>query len=251
MEDRLMKRMLPVLLIATALVGYVAGYASKSIVNPVPPPIVNGHFDDFSMIPSAHAQENKPEVMPFGFNSDREPSLAPDAPSVTHWNIDDIRKAHAELAEKARKAATEPGSGSSQSFSGGPVHVQSRNFSIFMLYRVHRDQPVLSLTKVNSVWDDAEMHAGAYDFYVFTGGTGEMVLGGRIANRQNLRDKDGIIPGEYRGQPIEGGQTFKVKAGDWLLIPPDTPHQPKPDPGGFSYMIMKINVGSYPWALIR
>jgi mannose-6-phosphate isomerase-like protein (cupin superfamily) len=120
-----------------------------------------------------------------------------------------------------------------------------------MLYRVHRDQPVLSLTKVNSVWDDAEMHAGAYDFYVFTGGTGEMVLGGRIANRQNLRDKDGIIPGEYRGQPIEGGQTFKVKAGDWLLIPPDTPHQPKPDPGGFSYMIMKINVGSYPWALIR
>jgi len=72
-----------------------------------------------------------------------------------------------------------------------------------------------------------------------------------IANRQNLRDKDGIIPCEYRGQPIEGGQTFKVKAGDWLLIPPDTPHQPKPDPAGFSYRIMKINVGSYPWALIR
>lgn len=59
------------------------------------------------------------------------------------------------------------------------------------------------------------------------------------------------IPREYRGQPIEGGQTFKVKPGDWLLIPPDTPHQPKPDPSGFSYMIMKINVGSYPWALIR
>ncbi len=48
-----------------------------------------------------------------------------------------------------------------------------------------------------------------------------------------------------------GGQTYKVKAGDWLLIPPDAPHQPKPDPGGFSYMIMKINVGMYPWNLIR
>lgn len=246
-----MKRMLPPLLVAAALVGYAAGYASKSSMNPGAQPIVNGHFDDFSVIPSANAQEPKPEVMPFGFNSPREPSLAPDAPPVTYWNIDDIRKAHAELAEKARKAATQPGSGSSQSFGGGPVHVQTRNFGIFMLYRVHRDQPVLSLTKVNSVWDDAEMHAGAYDFYVFTGGTGEMVLGGKIANRQNLRDRDGIIPGEYRGQPIEGGQTFKVKAGDWLLIPPDTPHQPKPDPGGFSYMIMKINVGSYPWALIR
>jgi len=40
-----------------------------------------------------------------------------------------------------------------------------------MLYRAHREQPVLSLTKVNSMWDDAEMHAGAYDFYVITGGT--------------------------------------------------------------------------------
>jgi hypothetical protein len=47
------------------------------------------------------------------------------------------------------------------------------------------------------------------------------------------------------------GHTYQVKAGDWLLIPPDTPHQPKPDPGGFSYFIMKINVGVYPWSLIR
>jgi mannose-6-phosphate isomerase-like protein (cupin superfamily) len=242
-----MKRMLPVLLIAAALVGYIVGYASKPAVQPV----LTGHFDDFSMVPSANAQENKTEVMPFGYGSPRQPTLAPDAPPTTYWNIDDIRKAHTELAEKATKAAAQAGSGSSQSFGGGPVHVSTRNFSIFMLYRLHRDQPVLSLTKVNSVWDDAEMHAGAYDFYVITGGTGEMIVGGKIANRQNLHDQDGIIPGEYRGQPVVGGQTYKVKAGDWLLIPPDTPHQPKPDPGGFSYMIMKINVGVYPWSLIR
>jgi hypothetical protein len=241
-----MKRMLPVLVIGAALVGYAAGYASK----PSPQAVLSGHFDDFSMIPSVNAQD-KQEVMPFGFNSPREPALAPDAPPVTYWNIDDIRKAHTELAEKSMKAAAQAGSGSSQSFGGGPVHVSTRNFSIFMLYRLHRDQPVLSLTKVNSVWDDAEQHAGAYDFYVITGGTGEMIVGGKIANRQNLTDKDGIIPGEYRGQPVVGGQNIKVKAGDWLLIPPDTPHQPKPDPGGFSYMIMKINVGVYPWSLIR
>jgi len=77
---------------------------------------------------------------------------------------------------------------------------------------------------------------------VVTGGTGEMIVGGKIANRQNLHDKDGIIPGNI-GAADRRGQTFKVKAGDWLLIPPDTPHQPKPDVGGFSYMIMKINVG--------
>jgi len=242
-----MKKMLPILLVAAALLGYMAGYASRA----APQPILSGHFDGLSLIPTANAQENKKEVMPFGFNSPHDPPLAADAPPITYWNIDDIRKAHTEMAEKAAKLVKEAGSGSSQSFGGGPVHVQTRNFSMFMLYRMFRDKPVLSLTKVNSVLDDAEQHAGAYDFYIFTGGTGEMILGGKIANRKNLQDKDGIIPGEYRGQPIVGGQTYKVKAGDWLLIPPDTPHQPKPDPDGFSYFIMKINVGVYPWSLIR
>lgn len=242
-----MKNLLPVLVIGAALLGYVAGYASK----PSPQGVLAGHFDDLSVIPSANAQDNKGDVMPFNYNSPREPQLAPDAPPVTYWNIDDIRKAHGEIAEKAAKLLKEAGSGSSQSFGGGPVNVSTRNFSIFMLYRAHREQPVLSLTKVNSLWDDAEMHAGAYDFYVITGGTGEMIVGGKIANRQNLIDKDGPVPGEYRGQPIIGGQTYKVKAGDCLLIPPDTPHQPKPDAGGFSYVIMKINVGVYPWALVR
>jgi len=246
-----MKRLIPVLVIAAALVGYAAGYASKPGGHPIPQTLLAGHFEGLSMIPSASAQEKKPEAMPFGFNSPENPPLVPDAPPVLFWNIDDIRKAHTEMAEKVMKAAAEAGGGSSQSFGGGPVHVQTRNFSIFMLYRLHRDQPVPSLTKVNSVLDDAEQHAGAYDFYVFTGGTGEMIVGGKIANRQNLTDSDGIIPGEYRGQPVVDAKAYKVKAGDWLLIPPDTPHQPKPDAGGFSYMIMKINVGSYPWALIR
>jgi hypothetical protein len=35
---------------------------------------------------------------------------------------------------------------------------QARNLAIFMLYRLHRDKPVPSLTKVNSVWY-AEMQA--------------------------------------------------------------------------------------------
>jgi hypothetical protein len=242
-----MKKLFPAIVIGAAFIGFIAGYAAK----PGAQPILSGHFDDFSMIPSVSAQESKPEVKPFGFNSPNEPPLAPDAPPIMYWNIDDIRKAHTEMAEKAAKLVKEAGSGSSQSFGGGPVHVQTRGFSMFMLYRMFRDKPVPSLTKVNSVLDDAEQHAGAYDFYIFTGGTGEMILGGKIANEQNLKDKDGIIPGEYRGQPVVGGKTYKVKAGDWLLIPPDTPHQPKPDPGGFSYFIMKINVGVYPWNLIR
>src|SRR5260370_2677885 len=68
-----MKKMLPLLLIASALLGYIAGYASK----PSRQPILSGHFDDLSMIPSANAQENKSEVMPFHFNSPQETPLRP------------------------------------------------------------------------------------------------------------------------------------------------------------------------------
>jgi len=64
-------------------------------------------------------------------------------------------------------------------------------------------------------------------------------------------DKDGPVPGEYRASRSSAGQTFKVKAGDCLLIPPDTPHQPKPDAGGFSYVIMKINVGFIRGVFVR
>jgi hypothetical protein len=246
-EDRIMKKIVPLITLAAASLGFIAGYALKS----APRSSADASSAKFYLVTPAQAQEKKAEVMPFDYNSPREPALAPDAPPTTYWSADDLHKAHSELAEVAAKALKEAGTGSSQSFGGGPVHVSSRNFSIFQLYRLHREQPVLSLTKVNSVWDDAEQHAGAYDFYVITGGTGEMIVGGKIANRQNLMEKDGPVPGEYRGQPIIGGQTFKVKAGDCLLIPPDTPHQPKPDGGGFSYVIMKINVGVYPWSLIR
>lgn len=241
-----MKRFFPVVVIAAALAGYFVGRAGQS----APQPVLIGHVNDFSLVQKAFAQSSEPDQT-FGYGASRDPALAPDAPPITHWNIDDIKAAHEQMVARAMKAAAEAGSGSSQSIGGGPVHMQTRNFSMYMLYRMHRDKPVLSLTKVNSLWDDAEQHAGVYDFYVFTGGTGEMIVGGKIANQQNLHDKDGVIPGEYRGQPVIGGETFKVKAGDWLLIPPNTPHQPKPDVGGFSYMIMKINVGMYPWALVR
>ena len=79
MEDCFVKRMLPVLLIGAALLGYLLGYASKPSLQPGPQTVMTGHFDDLSMIPSANAQENKPVVMPFNFNSPREPQLAPDA----------------------------------------------------------------------------------------------------------------------------------------------------------------------------
>jgi len=241
-----MKKAIP--LFVAASIGYFVG-------------VVQPHTDSaqrFSLVKRAFAQSEQPtqqqaqpEVMPFGYNRPGSPALAPDAPPPMYWSADDIKKAHMDMAARAAAAMNQAGSGSTQAIGGGPVRARTRNFSMSMLYRLHREQPVASLTKVNSVWDDGEQHAGVYDFYIITGGSGEMIVGGKIANRQNLADKDGPVPGEYRGQPIVGGQTYRVKAGDWLLIPPDAPHQPKPDAGGFSYMIMKINVGMYPWSLVR
>ncbi|HKF55084.1 MAG TPA: hypothetical protein VKJ45_06560 [Blastocatellia bacterium] len=250
-----MKRLLPAVAIGAGLIGFLAGRMTMPRQNGV----MAGHLDDFSLVQTVLAQtgggqQQSPSQsqLPFGYDRPGLQPLAPDAPPPTYFNIDDIKKAHSEMAERAAKAQAQSGSGSTQAIGGGPVRLRTRNFTMSMLYRMHREEPVLSLTKVNSLWDDAEQHSGVYDFYIFTGGTGEMIVGGKIANRQNLVDSQwGPVPGEYRGQPIIGGQTFKVKAGDWLVIPPDAPHQPKPDPGGFSYMIMKINVGMYPWNLVR
>jgi len=39
-----MKRILPVFILAAALIGYMAGYASKSSVNPQPQSVLTGHL---------------------------------------------------------------------------------------------------------------------------------------------------------------------------------------------------------------
>ena len=80
-----MKKMVPVMVLGAAVIGFVAGQATRR----KPEAVLSGHFDDLSMIPSAVAQE-KGEAMPFGYNSPRQPALAPDAPPTTYWNIDDI-----------------------------------------------------------------------------------------------------------------------------------------------------------------
>jgi hypothetical protein len=41
-----------------------------------------------------------------------------------------------------------------------------------------------------------------------------------------------------------------VKPGDILSIPPATAHLTHADPGGLSYMLVKINVGMYPWSIV-
>jgi mannose-6-phosphate isomerase-like protein (cupin superfamily) len=90
-----------------------------------------------------------------------------------------------------------------------------------------------------------EQHEGVTDVYFVTGGSGTALVGGEIPNRRVVR------PGEYAGDPIKGGQAFKLQAGDILNIPPNVPHQTAADAGGMTYVLMKINVGLYPWSLVN
>src|SRR5262249_14930107 len=91
---------------------------------------------------------------------------------------------------------------------------------------------------------NAQQHEGVTDIYFVVAGRGTGKGGGDIPTKRISR------PGEYTGG-INGGKPFKLQAGDILDIPPNMPHATVPDPGGMTYVLMKVNVGLYPWSLIN
>jgi mannose-6-phosphate isomerase-like protein (cupin superfamily) len=81
----------------------------------------------------------------------------------------------------------------------------------------------------------AETHADAADFIIVNGGAGTILIGGTIRNGRLER------PGEIRGDAIEGGTPYRVKAGDTLYVPKAMPHQFQVEKGGHMvYTVVKI-----------
>jgi mannose-6-phosphate isomerase-like protein (cupin superfamily) len=81
----------------------------------------------------------------------------------------------------------------------------------------------------------AEVHAAQADFLIINDGAGAILVGGKIINGQTTR------PGETRGDSIEGGTSYPVKAGDTLYVPKAMPHQFRVTPGQFIvYTVVKI-----------
>ena len=78
-----MKKSAPLIALAAAAIGFIAGYVLK----PGSYSSASAQSENFSLVPSALAQEKKPEVMPFNYNSPREPALAPDAPPTMYLTI--------------------------------------------------------------------------------------------------------------------------------------------------------------------
>ena len=81
----------------------------------------------------------------------------------------------------------------------------------------------------------AEAHTGSADFIIVNDGTGMIVIGGKIVN--GILDR----PGEIRGDSIEGGTQYPVKAGDTLYVPRNAAHQFQVQPGQYMvYTVVKV-----------
>jgi mannose-6-phosphate isomerase-like protein (cupin superfamily) len=217
------------MMMGCTIVGYFAGYSlgpEKSVL---------------AQAPAAQGQTGVPSLERPGWAP-----LAPDQPTKEqYWSAEGFRKMHAERVAAA--AAGKP-------MPYLPL-LLARTHTIGLMTRLPADKPVPSnITRRMSLWDDAEQHQGVSDIYLVVGGSGTMVVGGEIEKRE-YRPANGpgtfLLPGEFAGQPIVGGRTYKMTTGDVLNIPPDTPHQAQPGPGGMTYFLIKVNVGLYPWQIAR
>ena len=85
-----------------------------------------------------------------------------------------------------------------------------------------------------SHYGDGEMHEDHTQLYMILDGTGTVVVGGKATKERSS------TPGQHGGGPVEGGTAYKVKPGDWILIPPYAWHQALPDPGGLRYGMVDI-----------
>src|SRR5438093_184881 len=217
LEEGVMKRFMPAFWLTTTMLAFLAGYA----IGPV-------------RSAGQGAQGGSPQAplagaLPAGDYSKMQ--LSPDQGEPTLFSGAEMRKAHTELQARAAK--------------GGQALSNPRDLMKPMVTRTHSfilmHRPELRTATASP---NAEQHEGATDVYVVVAGSGTVTVGGQIENKRISR------PGEYTG-PIQGGKPFKLQAGDILDIPANMPHATVPDAGGMTYVLMKVNVGLYPWSLIN
>jgi mannose-6-phosphate isomerase-like protein (cupin superfamily) len=213
-----MKRLVPVFWCGTTMLAFFVGYAvgpGRSLAAGQQP-----------------GQQGAPPALqgalPPGDYSKMQ--LAPDQGEPTLFSAEEMRKAHTDL--QARSSRGQPVSNPRDLMKP----MVTRTHSFILLHRPEIRNPAQA--------PNSEQHEGVTDVYIVAAGSGTVTVGGEIENRRTVR------PGEYLG-PIKGGKAFKLKQGDILDIPPNMPHATVPDPGGMTYVLMKVNVGLYPWSLIN
>jgi mannose-6-phosphate isomerase-like protein (cupin superfamily) len=209
------------LVIAALVAGLVVGYSVGSLGRG-----------------GAAAARAQPSTTP----SERRSVLLGQPAEGQYWASADINKIHADRLASGVARGPHP-------LSQG---MQSRTHSINVLTRLYHDKPVpAALTGMISEYDNGEIHDGVTDIYFIVAGSGRVSVGGELQNRVNRPIAEGSQirhPGEYIGQPVVGGRVFEVKPGDVVNIPPGIAHWARPDKNGLTYILLKVNVGVYPWS---
>jgi mannose-6-phosphate isomerase-like protein (cupin superfamily) len=116
---------------------------------------------------------------------------AADPKTAIHWTAGQTQELDKSAASRLNKEA---GLGTSRLMD-----------SAFILYREGNSQ--------------AEIHTEQADFIFFREGVGAMIIGGKVVNGKPSG------AGEIRGDSIEGGTKYPVKAGDSIYVPKGAPHQ--------------------------
>ena len=78
-----------------------------------------------------------------------------------------------------------------------------------------------------------EIHEKETDIFYIVDGTATLVIGGTATEAKQTR------PGQLLGTSIEGGQSYEVKKGDFLVIPAGLPHWYKQVNGSINYLTIK------------
>jgi mannose-6-phosphate isomerase-like protein (cupin superfamily) len=211
-----MKRVVSVLWCVSLVIAYLAGYGTG------PAGRAAGQ--------AARGQTPPPPAGALPPGDYSRISLSPDQGEPFMYSGASLLAAHKQMQTRA---------------AGGQVAANQRDLMTPRVTRthsfvmVHRSHPQTAAQAPS-----AEQHEGVTDIYFIVGGSGTVTVGGEIENRRISR------PGEFQG-PIKGGTPFKLQAGDILNIPPNMPHATIADAGGMTYVLMKVNVGMYPWSLIN
>ena len=134
-----------------------------------------------------------------------------------YYSIDDIKKrfppadAHGDFA---------PGD------TGAAAHLAwTPEYRFTLMRRQYFDPPRKDATGEMEHFVGSEMHENKTQIYIMVSGAGQVALGGKPAMDRQSPD------GQHTGGALTGATNYRVKAGDFIVIPPYTWHQALPDPG--------------------
>lgn len=118
-------------------------------------------------------------------------------------------------------------------WSGGQLDALHKEASTHMDETKSGMNPLVKESKFNAIVfhregpGPAEIHEKLADFLIVREGEGAVLVGGKAVNPKPT------TAGEQRGDKVEGGTRYELKAGDVLYIPAAVPHQVLAEKGKF------------------